>query len=230
MDTTQTISAPEISQPGYPEIIEGLKVRRITSNADGVSPVVTLGKTLPGGKLSGPWTIIVEEELELNPKHLRSVIHLKDLWNDFEPAPEISEGLKVYRIIDGKIQDELLTVKDAIPSTKRQEGWALIAEWENERIRQRMYGVTPIFLSDFWNHFVPAYPRVTEGLQVQIRLDGDRLGGAIWTVGEVNGDWTSIVEWEQVSTNTAPGIGRRMGAATPIFVPKFWTQFAPAQV
>lgn len=229
MDTTQTITAPEISRPGYPEITEGLKVRRIVPNADGFSPVVTLGEINPGGKLSGPWTTIVEEELEQNPTHLRAVIHLKDLWDHFLPAPEIAKGLKVYQIIDGKIQNELLTVGEIAPSTKRQEGWALMAEWEDARIRRRDYGVTPIFFSEFWNYFVPAYPPVVEGMQVQIRLDGDRLGGAIWTVGEVNGDWTSIVEWEQVSTNTAPGIGRRVGAATPIFVPKFWAQFAPAQ-
>jgi len=229
MDTTQTIAAPANHRPGYPEIAEGLRVRRIAPNPEGISPVVTLGEVFPGGKLSGPWTTIVEAELEQNPAHLRAVVHLKDLWEHFIPAPEIAKGLKVRRVINGEVQDELLTVGEVVPSTKRQEGWALMAEWEQERIHKRIYGVTPVFYSEFWNYFVPAYPPVVEGLQVQIRLDGDRLGGAIWTVGEVNGDWTSIIEWEQVSSKTAPGIGRRVGAATPIFVPKFWAQFAPAK-
>lgn len=229
MDITQTDSISFPASPfGYPEIAEGLKVRRIVPNSNGISPVVTLGKILPGGKLSGPWTIIVEEELELNPKHLRAVIHLKDLWDHFIPAPEIAKGLKVRQIIDGKIQDEVLTVSDAFAPTKDQSGWGLIKEWQSE-----LWGrgsTVPVFFSTFWDQFVPAYPPVVEGMQVQIRLDGDRIGGAIWTVGEVNGDWTSIVEWEQVaSTQAATGIGRRVGAHTPIFVPKLWDQFVPAQ-
>lgn len=231
MDTTQTtIEAPANHRIGYPEIIEGLKVRRIVPNADGISPVVTLGKILPGGKLSGPWTVIVEEEPELNPKHLRAVIHIKDLWDQFVPAPKITEGLKLRQVIDGKIQDEILTVGAAL-YPEDEPGWALIGEWEEDRIRNHRYGVTPVFFSNFWDNFVPAYPPVVEGMQVQIRLDGDRIGGAIWTVGEVSGDWTSIVEWEQVaSTQAATGIGRRIGAHTPIFVPKLWDQFVPAEI
>lgn len=228
--TTQTVSISVPASPwGYPEIAEGLKVRRIVPNSDGFSPVVTLGKIQPGGKLSGAWTTIVEEELEQNPAHLRSVVHLKDLWEHFLPAPEIAKGLKVRQVIDGKIQDEILTVSDAFAPTKDQSGWALIEEWQAGLWSRN--STVPVFFSVFWDQFVPAYPPVVEGMKVQIRLDGDRLGGAVWTVGEVNGDWTSIVEWEEASQlgSVRSGIGKRVGPLTPIFVPKLWNQFAPAQ-
>lgn len=66
------------------------------------------------------------------------------------------------------------------------------------------------------------FPPVIEGLKVHYRLNGDRLGGAVWTVGPVTGDWTTIAEWEAT---------RRLNRASrsAFFVPDFWKSFAPAE-